>query len=420
MRQTFRTLRIHNYRLWAMGALVSNIGTWMQRVAQDWVVLTHLTAHDASAVGIVMALQFGPIALLLPLSGLVADRCDRRKVLMLTQAAMGMVALGAGSLLLLGRLTLWEVWGFALLLGITTAFDSPSRQTFVAEMVGEAELANAVALNSASFNLGRMLGPAVAGGLLAVLGAGWVFVLNAGSFGAVLLALGAMRTQDLHRGKARAPGRTGLAAGFAYVRRRRDLTAIVTMLFLIGTFGLNFPIYIATMAVTTFHVGAGQFGLLTTLMASGSVVGALVSAGWKTRGMALLVRAACAFGTGCALAAVMPRYALFGLMLVPLGIATQIFNTSANALVQMGTAPEMRGRVMAIVLGLALGGTLIGAPFVGWVADALGPRWAMGVGALAGLMAAAVGGVQILHARETEGEQTPGARPARRTGWPIR
>jgi MFS family permease len=391
MRGTFRSLNGFNYRVWAGGAAVSNIGTWMQRTAQDWLVLTHLTHQSASAVGTTMALQYGPQVLLLPLTGFAADHLDRRKLLITTQAAMGVLALGLGILTVTGFVQLWQVYLFAFGLGCVTAFDAPARQTFVSELVGEADLSNAVALNSTSFNAARMIGPAVAGVLIAAVGSGWAFLINAASFVAVLCSLSFLRVGELHRTNraARTPG--GLADGFRYVWKRPDLKAILLMLFLIGTFGLNFPIFISTMSVTVFHAGASQYGLLTSIMAVGSVTGALLSARREKPRTGLLFAGAALFGFGLTLAALMPSYWFFGLALVVIGVAAQTFTTTANSTVQLSTEPAMRGRVMAILLSIALGGTPIGAPIVGWVADMFGPRWALGIGAAAGFAAAGVG-----------------------------
>jgi MFS family permease len=391
MSSMFRSLVNYNYRVWAGGAIVSNIGTWMQRTAQDWIVLTQLTHNSATAVGITMALQFGPQVLLLPVTGFAADHLDRRKLLMMTQAAMGILALGLGILTVTGNVTLLEVYGFAFLLGCVSAFDAPARQTFVSDLVGTRNLSNAVALNSASFNLARMAGPAVAGLLTAVVGAGWVFLINAATFGAVLISLKFLRLRELHREERVSRSHGSLIEGFRYVWSRPDIMAILWLVFLIGTFGLNFPIFISTMAVTVFHRGAGDYGILSSVMAIGSVVGALLAARRDKPRLALLFVGAAFFGVGCTVAAVMPDYVLFGLALVIIGVASQTLTTTANGAIQMTTAPALRGRVMAIYMAIFMGGTPIGAPIVGWVADAFGPRWSLGVGAASGFVAAGVG-----------------------------
>jgi MFS family permease len=391
MSRTFRSLNNYNYRMWAGGAIVSNVGTWMQRTAQDWLVLTQLTHQNATAVGIVMALQFGPMLLLLPLTGLAADRLDRRKLLLTTQACMAVLALGLGLLTVAGWAELWSVYVFALLLGCVTAFDAPARQTFVAELVGDEDLSNAVALNSTSFNAARMIGPAIAGGLIASIGTGWVFLLNSVSYIAVIFSLRMLRVGELHRSTKAPRIRGSFLAGLRYVWKRPDLKAVLFMLFLIGTFGLNFPIFISTMSVTVFQTGAGQYGLLASMMAIGSVIGALLAARRARPHIGLLLAGATVFGVGLTVAAIISDYWLFGIALIVIGVSAQTFNTTANSLVQLSTEPEMRGRVMAILLAIAMGGTPLGAPIVGWVADFYGPRWALGIGAASGFLAAAVG-----------------------------
>jgi MFS family permease len=386
----FRSLSGRNYRIWFSGALVSNIGTWMQRTAQDWLVLTQLTHDDAVAVGVTMALQFGPQLLLLPWTGLVADRFDRRRMLMLTQGLMGLLGLGLAIMVLTHTATLWSLYGFALALGVVAAFDTPVRQAFVSDVVSGEQVSNAVALNSASFNAARLIGPAVAGVLIAAVGSGWVFVINAASFLAVLIALRFVDPEQLADRPKAGRGKGQLVAGFAYVRTRPDIIVVLCMIFVVGTFGVNFPIFTSTMARIEFHRGAGEFGLLNSVMAIGSVLGALLSARRDKPRMRTLVLAAGAFGLACTAAAFAPTYWSFAVVLVFVGLASLTFMTTANALVQTTTSPAMRGRVMALYMAIFAGGTPIGAPIVGGIADAWGPRWAIGVGALSGFVALAI------------------------------
>jgi MFS family permease len=390
----FRSLRIFNYRVWAAGAFVSNIGTWMQRTAQTWLVLIQLTEHNASAVGLVMALQFGPQLLLLPLTGFVADHFNQRRLLIATQATMGAFALVLGILTVTGVVQLWQVDVFAFLFGCAAAFDAPVRQTFVAELVGDEVLPNAIALNSTSFNAARMVGPAIAGLVIASFGTGWAFLINGASFMAVLVSLALLRAEDL-RPNPRAQRAKGnflasFTAGFRYAWSHPELQAILIMLALIGTFGLNFQIFISTMAIKVFQSDARGYGLLTSIMAAGTVAGALVNAAQHRPKFVSLLAGAALFGIGCTLAALAPDYWLFGAALVVIGMAALTFTNTTNSLMQLATEPSMRGRVMALRVGVALGGTPIGAPIVGWVADSFGPRWALGVGAASGFAAAMV------------------------------
>ena len=388
--RAFRALENFNFRLWTAGGLVSNVGTWMQRVAQDWIVLTKLTHHDATALGIVTGLQFAPQLLLLPWSGLAADRFNQRKLLMLTQASMGGLAAALGILTISGYVRLWHVYVFAFVFGAAAALDAPVRQTFVGELVGDQYLPNAVALNSTSFFAGQMIGPAVAGLIIAQIGTGWAFLLNGLSFGAVLLSMALLRVQDLNVSARASRGSGGFIEGLRYVWARPDLRSILVMLFLIGTFGFNFPIFISTMAVNVFHTDARGFGLLSSIMAIGTISAALLAAGRDKPKFGTLFLGTGVFGIGCTLAAFSPGYWWFAAALAVIGVAALTFTIATNSMMQLSTKPAMRGRVMALRVGVGLGGTVIGAPSVGWVANQFGPRWSLGIGAASGFAAAIV------------------------------
>jgi MFS family permease len=414
--RTFRSLGIFNYRLFFFGAFISNIGTWMQRTAQDWIVLTKLTNHDAAAVGITLALQFGPQLLMMPLSGLIADRVNRRKLLICTQLGMGVLGLGLGLIVLANVATLWEVYGFAFALGVVAAVDAPVRQTFVSELVSEKSIPNAVALNSASFNGARLIGPAVAGVLIAVIGSGWVFIINAASFGAMLGALVFIRVGELNLSK-RAPKKRGqIRAGWKYVGSRPDIVVVLVMVFLVGTFGFNFPIFTSTMALA-FHQGANGYGLLSSVMAIGSVLGSLLAARRERPRIFIVTLAAGGFGLATLTAALMPSYWSFAAVLIVVGLSSLTMMTSANAYVQTTTAPAMRGRVMALYMAIFAGGTPLGAPLVGWVANVAGPRWALGVAAISGLAAAGVAIVWMVVARNLRLHLDPNARLRMSVGY---
>lgn len=400
MSAMFRSFAVVNYRLWFAGAIVSNVGTWMQRVAQDWLVLTQLTDDDATAVGVTMALQFGPQLVLLPLTGLAADRMDRRKLLILTQIVMSALAFGLAAITLTGVATLPMVYAFALGLGIAAAFDAPARQAFVSELVPTRYLGNAVSLNSASFNAARLVGPAVAGLLVAVVGVGWVFLINAITFGAVLVALALLRTDEFTAFTRPPHARGQLLEGFRYVRRRSDILLVLTMIAILGTLGFNFPIFIAAMARIEYDEGAGEFGILSSVIAIGSVTGALLSARRERPRLRTITIASGGFGASLGIAALMPDATTFGVALIFVGFTGLTMVTTANAYVQTTTAPAMRGRVMALYLSIFMGGTVIGAPLLGWVADAAGPRWSVGVGAASGIVAAAIAVIFWARTRE--------------------
>ena len=395
----FRSLGVRNYRLWFAGALVSNTGLWMQRIAQDWLVLTELTDEDATAVGLTIALNFAPQLLLFPVAGLVADRFSRRTVLFITQTTMALLGLGLGVLVLTGVVQLWMVFGFALALGLASAFDAPVRQAFVSELVPPGNLSNAVSLNAAAFNVARLLGPALAGLLVVAVGSGWVFLINAASFAGVLAALALLRRSEFES-FTRPPRANAVRDGIRYVSRRSDIVLVMVMVFVMGTFGFNFSVFVATMARIEFRQEADVFGVLSSVLAIGSIVGALLAARRERPRLRTVTLAALGFGVGLGLAAIAPTLWLFGAALVVTGFCSLTMVTTANAYVQTTTRPAMRGRVMALFTAIFLGGTPVGAPIIGWIADALGPRFAMGVGMLAGLLTAVIGAAYYIRTRE--------------------
>ncbi len=394
MIRSFRSLANPDYRLWAGGSLISNVGTWFQRIAQDWLVLTQLTHHSATTVGLVMALQALPTLLLLPLTGAAADNRDRRRLLIATQAALGILALALGVLTLTHRIALWQVFVIALLFGCVTAFDGPARQTFVADLVADEHLSNAVALNATTFNVARMIGPALAGALIAAFGTGWAFMVNGASFVAVLCSLLFVRPA-IRAGRAPGPRprppRGQFAEGLRYARSRSDLRAVLAMTFLIGTFGLNYPIFVSTMAVTVFRSGASRYGSLMAVMAVGAIVGALQAARRDSPTVVSLLAASALFGVALLAASACPDLWLFGVALAVAGGASVSFTTSTGSFLQIASDRGMRGRIASLRLALGLGGTPIGAPAMGWAADRFGPRVALALGALSGIAAAAIG-----------------------------
>jgi MFS family permease len=378
---TFRSLSVRNYRLYASGAVVSNVGTWMQRVAQDWLVL-QLTHNNGTALGITTGLQFLPILLLSPYAGLIADRFPKRRLLQVTQLMLAVPALLLGLLAVTDVAQSWHVYVLAFAFGIGSAFDAPARQSFVSEIVGPEDLTNAVGLNSASFNLARMIGPALAGVLIAALGSGVpatgaVILVNAVSYGAVIASLQRMRGHELHPAKPTERHKGMIADGVRYTLARPDLMLILTIVFFAGTFGLNFQITSALMATEVFHKGAGEYGLLGTTLAIGSLSGALLAARRGRIRHRLVILAAVTFGLTEIVAGLLPSYLLFAIWTPVIGLFSLTMITSANATFQMSVAPQMRGRVMALYMMVFMGGTPLGAPIVGWVGEEFGARWTL-------------------------------------------
>lgn len=372
----FRSLRVRNFRLYASGQLVSLTGTWMQRVAQDWLVL-ELT-NSGTALGVVTALQFGPSLVLGLWGGVIADRGNKRKILFVTQTGLALVALLLGLLDLAGVVQYWHVLVLALSLGVISALDTPVRQSFVVEIVGQDDLANAVGINATIFNAGRILGPALAGILIAATGTGWAFVANAASSIAVLAGLWMMRPAELRPSPQVRRAKGQLREGLRYVRGRTDLVLTMALVFVVGTFGLNFQITMALMAKQVFHRGASGYGFLSTSLAIGACVGAVFATRRIKRPSQLfLILTATGFGVLEIAAGLMPGFGMTALLLVPTGLLMLTFTTAANSSVQLGVEPTMRGRIMALYLVCFMGGTPFGAPLVGWLANVAGPRWGL-------------------------------------------
>ena len=365
---------------------MSNTGTWMQRVAQDWLVLQlhHGSAAEAStALGLTTGLQFLPILLFSPYAGLVADRMPKRRLLQLTQAAMGVASLLLATLALTDVVTTWMVFAIAFAFGIGSAFDVPARQSFVSEMVGADDLSNAVGLNSATFNLARIVGPALSGLMIAAMGSGVratgvVILFNGVSYLAVIGALQLMRVQELTPIAPAPRGKGMIRDGVRYVRGRPDLMMILVAAFFAGTFGMNFQMTSALMATQVYDKGPGEYGVLGTTLAIGSLTGALLGARREGRPrQRLVVLAGLAFGSIEIVLGLMPSYLTFALVTPLLGLSLLTMLNAANTTVQLSTDPAMRGRVMSLYMMLVMGGTPLGAPVVGWVGATFGARWTL-------------------------------------------
>jgi MFS family permease len=380
--RTFASFAVANYRLFFIGALVSNLGTWIQRIGQDWLVLTELTDGSSTALGIVTALQFLAVPFLAPYAGAVVDRFSKRTVLLVTQLALGLTSLALWALIATGAVTLWHVYVIAFLTGVISAFDNPARQAFVSEIVPLELLPNAVGLNSTSFNGARLIGPGVAGLLVAGVGVGPTQLINAVSFAAMIAAILAMNTGQLTPAP-RAASAGAAVDGLRYLRRRPDLVVLLVIVFMLGTFGMNFQIFNATMATEVFGKGAEEFGLLGTIMAIGTLAGALMAARRATPTLRTILLALTGFAVSTLALTFAPNYVVYSLLLIPSGFFALTVMTTANAAVQMGSAPEYRGRVMSIYVAIFLGGTPLGAPAIGWLGEVLGPRASVLIAAVA-------------------------------------
>jgi MFS family permease len=368
-----RSFKHRNFRLFFTANLVSNIGTWAQRVAQDWLVVSDLH-KGGSELGIVTGLQFLPMLLFSLYAGSLADRLDKRKLLIITNAGGGLTAGIMGWLIISHRITLIDVFILAFALGMFGALDTPVRQAFTSELVGKTEIANAVSLNSANFNMGRLIGPAVSGLLIKYFHTGPSFLLNAGSFTFVIVALIIMRPDELNR-LPRDDKDRKIMEGIRYVRSRADLIAVIATVFFASTFGLNFQIFNALISTKIFHKDAGAFGLLGSVLAVGSLIAAVVSTRLdQRRKPVFIISCAALFGLVLIVQASMPSYISFALTLPICGFLALTTMISANTYVQTTTPHELRGRVMGFYILIFLGATPIGSPLIGWLADVIGVR----------------------------------------------
>ena len=409
-RTTFAALSVPNYRRYYGGQAISLIGTWMQMTAQSWLVLT--LTHSSTAVGLVIALQTLPVLLLTPYGGVIADRGDKRRIMVVLQSAMGVQALALGLLAVTGNVRVWEIGLLALLLGVNNAFENPARQSFMLEMVGAAHLRNAVSLNSVLVNVARTVGPAVAGVLIATVGEGVCFLVNAGSFVAVVASLMTMDRTALSPSPPAPHARGQLREGLTYVRRTPELAVPLLMMAVVGCLTYEFQVSLPVMASRGLHAGAAGFGFMTAAMGIGAVVGGLALAARGRTGLLPLVIAAWGFGIAVALAALAPS---LGFELAALGLAGAAsisFMATGNSTLQLGAEPSMRGRVMSLWFVAFQGSTPIGGPIIGWVMGVLGARAGLGIGAVTCIVVA-VGGLAALRRlpRRPAATRTP-AEPA--------
>ncbi len=368
----WRSFRHRNYQILFPANAVSNIGSWAQRIAQDWLVL-ELT-HSGTYLGLVTALQFAPVLLFSLHGGALADRFNKRRVLIATNIAGGLSSAVLGILVMAGVVALWHVFLLAFALGVSTAIDGPVRQSFTNEVVGPDDLPNAVSLNSANFNAGRLIGPAVSGFLIAAFGTGPSFLFNAFSYLFVILALTQLNEKAFFTTE-KSTSMTNVREGIAYVRARPDLYVVMAMVFFIATFGLNFQIFNALMATKVFGKGPASYGLLGTFIAIGSLSGALISARLEGfRKTLFVVRAGIVFSIVVIILSLMPTYLAYAFWLPVCGLAALTTLITANSIVQVNTDPAIRGRVMGLYLLIFMGGTPFGSPLIGVMAEIIGTR----------------------------------------------
>jgi MFS family permease len=396
-RVTFAALSVPNYRLYMAGQATSLAGTWMQMTAQAWLVLT--LTHSSTALGVIIGLQTLPVLLLGPYGGVIADRVNKRRLTVILQAAMGVQALILGVLTVTGEVQYWQIGVLAALLGLNNAFENPARQSFMLEMVGPEHLRNAVSLNSVMANTARVVGPAIAGILIATVGIGECFLLNAASFAAVIASLVAMDRSALHPTTPTPRARGQLREGFRYVRRTPDIAIPLLMMALAGCLAYEFQVTLPVMATRGLHVGSTGFGFMTAAMGVGAVLGGLLVAARGKIGLRPLTIAAAGFGGALALATLAPSLPLELAVLPFVGWGSISFMSMANSTLQLTAAPEMRGRVMSLWFVGFQGSTPIGGPIVGWMMAVAGARAGLGIATVT-CFVVALGGLGALYQRQ--------------------
>jgi MFS family permease len=376
----FSALVEPNYRKYLAGSFVSNIGTWMQRIAQDWLVL-ELSGGSGLAVGITTGLQFLPMLLLSPYGGLIADRFNKQQILKITQSWLALCAATLGVLAVTGLATTEHVYVVAFAFGLGTAFDNPARQSFVSEVAGPDHLPNAIGLNSATFHAGRLVGPALAGLMIGAVGSGWAILANALSYAAFIGALLMLDGRLLRTTRPSPRAKRQIREALEYLRSKPSMVLVMWVVFFVGIFGMNFQMTSVLMAQQEFHRNAQAYGILVTLVAAGSLAGALTAARRRSRpSPRLVVGMAVILGLVVAASGLMPSYAAYAALLPILGLVTLLTLTAANASIQLSVDPLRRGRVMALYIMVLMGGTAIGSPIIGWVGQTMGPRWTLIVG----------------------------------------
>jgi MFS family permease len=386
---TFSSLRIRNYRLYYIGQIISNAGTWMQSIAQAWLVLK--LTNSGTMLGLVTALQYLPILFLGPWGGLIADRFSKRKLIIITQSVFGILALILGTLVATGLAQLWMVAVLAFCFGLTNVVDNPTRQAFVVEMVGEDELKNAVTLFSSLVNMSRIIGPALAGILIETIGLAPCFILNGISYAAVVIMLMVMRPDELRPAAPITRARGQVIAGLRYVGATPILRDVLIIMAIIGTLTYEFQVSLPLIAQFTFHGTAATYAALSAALGIGAVAGGLLTASRKNTSFKALVIAALLFGISTVAAAMMPTIGLAMAALVVVGFCSIAFSAMGNTTLQLTSIPQMRGRVMALWSIAFLGSTTIGGPIIGYIGQHVGPEWALAIGGLAALVAGTFG-----------------------------